>query len=100
MPMLGPLQKLFRFPVDEQYCQVKFESFGFTNKQVWMLEPLIKYVSLLVLPMNPVVYLQTTLKNKRSQLYSEKFQIQFEWMDLSQSNVNTNISLAQFVLFL
>ena len=24
-----------RFPVDEQYCQVKFESFGFTNKQVW-----------------------------------------------------------------
>jgi len=45
-----------RFPVDEQYCQVKFESFGFTNKQ-----------------------------------------IQFEWMDLSRSNVNTNISLAQFV---
>merc|ERR1711997_1329224 len=44
-----------RFPVDEQYCQVKFESFGFTNKQ-----------------------------------------IQLEWMDLSQSNVNTNISLAQF----
>ena len=23
-----------RFPVDEQYCQIKFESFGFTNKQV------------------------------------------------------------------
>ena len=23
-----------RFPVDEQYCEVKFESFGFTNKQV------------------------------------------------------------------
>merc|ERR1719209_1039175 len=30
-----------RFPVDEQYCQVKFESFGFTNKQIklaWMDE--------------------------------------------------------------
>jgi len=30
-----------RFPVDEQYCQVKFESFGFTNKQIqlaWMEE--------------------------------------------------------------
>merc|ERR1719513_116721 len=28
-----------RFPVDEQYCEVKFESFGFTNKQInlrWM----------------------------------------------------------------
>ena len=23
-----------RFPVDEQYCEVKFESFGFSNKQV------------------------------------------------------------------
>ena len=23
-----------RFPVDEQYCEIKFESFGFTNKQV------------------------------------------------------------------
>jgi len=44
-----------RFPVDEQYCQVKFESFGFTNKQIHL-----------------------------------------EWMDLSQSHVNTNISLAQF----
>merc|ERR1712210_289084 len=30
-----------RFPVDEQYCQIKFESFGFTNKQIklsWMDE--------------------------------------------------------------
>ena len=26
-----------RFPVDEQYCEVKFESFGFTNKQVWSM---------------------------------------------------------------
>jgi len=28
-----------RFPVDEQYCEIKFESFGFTNKQIqlkWM----------------------------------------------------------------
>lgn len=51
-----------RFPVDEQYCQIKFESFGFTNKQ-----------------------------------------IQLKWMDQSQSNVNYNISLAQFsfkVLFM
>ena len=23
-----------RFPVDEQYCEIKFESFGFSNKQV------------------------------------------------------------------
>jgi len=44
-----------RFPVDEQYCQIKFESFGLTNKQ-----------------------------------------IQLAWLDKSQSNVNANISLAQF----
>jgi len=44
-----------RFPVDEQYCEVKFESFGFTNKQISM-----------------------------------------KWMDQAQSNVNKNISLAQF----
>jgi len=44
-----------RFPVDEQYCEVKFESFGFTNKQ-----------------------------------------IQLKWLDKSHSNVNANISLAQF----
>jgi len=44
-----------RFPVDEQYCQIKFESFGFTNKQV-----------------------------------------QMAWLNASQSNVNANISLAQF----
>ena len=56
---------------------------------------LIKYVSLLVLSMLLVVYLQTTVI--ASKLYSKHFQIQFEWMDLSQSNVNTNISLAQFV---
>ena len=24
-----------RFPVDEQFCQVRFESFGFSNKQVY-----------------------------------------------------------------
>ena len=23
-----------RFPVDEQFCEVRFESFGYTNKQV------------------------------------------------------------------
>ena len=23
-----------KFPVDEQYCEVKFESFGFSNRQV------------------------------------------------------------------
>ena len=23
-----------KFPVDEQYCEVKFESFGFSSKQV------------------------------------------------------------------
>ena len=30
----GTTDPLARFPVDEQYCQVRFESFGFTNKQV------------------------------------------------------------------
>jgi len=44
-----------RFPVDEQYCEVKFESFGFSSKQV-----------------------------------------QMKWLDQSHSNVNANISLAQF----
>lgn len=44
-----------RFPVDEQYCQIKFESFGFTNKQ-----------------------------------------IQMTWLNMSHSNVNADISLAQF----
>ena len=34
-----------RFPVDEQYCEVKFESFGFTNKQVILLEGLRLYLS-------------------------------------------------------
>ena len=23
-----------KFPVDEQYCEIKFESFGFSNRQV------------------------------------------------------------------
>ena len=31
-----------RFPVDEQYCQVKFESFGFTNKQVEKLTDMME----------------------------------------------------------
>merc|ERR1719342_130974 len=44
-----------RFPVDEQYCEVKFESFGFSSKQV-----------------------------------------QMKWLEQSHSNVNANISLAQF----
>ena len=61
-----------RFPVDEQYCEVKFESFGFTNKQVenlfWSFNKL-----------NNLLY-----------------QIQLKWMDESHSNVNANISLAQF----
>jgi hypothetical protein len=61
-----------RFPVDEQYCEVKFESFGFTNKQV---ENLV-----------------LRFENFRSFLH----QIQLKWMDQSHSNVNANISLAQF----
>jgi hypothetical protein len=61
-----------RFPVDEQYCEVKFESFGFTNKQVENLF--------------------WSLKNLRSFFN----QIQLKWMDESHSNVNENISLAQF----
>jgi len=44
-----------KFPVDEQYCEVKFESFGFSSKQM-----------------------------------------QMKWMDQAHSNVNANISLAQF----
>jgi hypothetical protein len=61
---------LQRFPVDEQYCQVKFESFGMTNKQV----------SGLVITVHNLV----------------AFQIQLAWMEESQNNVNANISLAQF----
>ena len=61
-----------RFPVDEQYCEVKFESFGFTNKQVlaWESSPSV---------------------------YNYLFQIQMKWMDQSHSNVNANISLDQFL---
>ena len=61
-----------RFPVDEQYCEVKFESFGFTNKQVLIGES------------SPSVY-------------NLLFQIQMKWMDQSHSNVNANISLDQFL---
>ena len=61
-----------RFPVDEQYCEVKFESFGFTNKQVenlfWSFVNIKRFL----------------------------YQIQLKWMDQSHSNVNENISLAQF----
>ena len=61
-----------RFPVDEQYCEVKFESFGFTNKQVenlfWSFVNIKRFL----------------------------YQIQLKWMDQSHSNVNANISLAKF----
>ena len=60
-----------RFPVDEQYCQIKFESFGFTNKQVEKLNV-------------PEIF------------YIFWRQIKLAWMDESQNNVNQNISLAQF----
>ena len=67
-----------RFPVDEQYCQVKFESFGFTNKQV------INWAGF--------------DRNYYQQIISHIFvlQIQLAWMEESQNNVNQNISLAQF----
>ena len=67
-----------RFPVDEQYCQVKFESFGFTNKQV------INWAGF--------------CRNYYQQIISHIFvlQIQLAWMEESQNNVNQNISLAQF----
>ena len=60
-----------RFPVDEQYCQIKFESFGFTNKQVEKL-------------------------TDPERFYILSKQIKLSWMDESQNNVNKNISLAQF----
>ena len=59
-----------RFPVDEQYCEVKFESFGFTNKQVRDFCAAIP-----------------------SSLPS---QIQLRWLDQYHSNVNANITLSQF----
>ena len=61
-----------RFPVDEQYCEVKFESFGFTNKQVCYLVDSYIFCS------------------------QRGLQITMKWMDQAQSNVNKNISLAQF----
>ena len=57
--------------MDEQYCQIKFESFGFTNKQVEKLNV-------------PEIF------------YIFWRQIKLAWMDESQNNVNQNISLAQF----
>ena len=62
-----------KFPVDEQYCEIKFESFGLSNKQVPQF-----------LSSNFVIWKKAL------------FQIQFKWMEMSQSNVNANISLAQF----
>ena len=61
-----------KFPVDEQYCEVKFESFGFSSKQVGssLTDHQVNIVPL--------------------------YQVQMKWMDHSHSNVNANISLAQF----
>ena len=63
-----------KFPVDEQYCEVKFESFGLTNKQVRDL----------------------LFGEKHPDKYFYNLQIQLKWKDESHSNVNANISLAQF----
>lgn len=62
-----------RYPVDEQYCEVKFESFGFSNKQV-----------------------QSENRNISCLIFIIVLQIQMKWMDFSHNNVNQNISLAQF----
>ena len=60
-----------RFPVDEQYCEVKFESFGFSSKQVVLCGCL-------------------------PTCDCSSHQVQMKWLDQSHSNVNANISLAQF----
>ena len=74
-----------RFPVDEQYCQIKFESFGFTNKQVGKLtDPESCYI------------LSKQIKLSWMESYILSKQIKLSWMDESQNNVNKNISLAQF----
>ena len=61
-----------KFPVDEQYCEVKFESFGFSNRQVDNLW----FVRIFII------------------LFAH--QIQMKWMGAEHNNVNANISLAQF----
>ena len=60
-----------KFPVDEQVCIVKFESFKYTSKQV-----------------------SDCIGKKYSGSF-RTFQIQYEWQEKG-SNVNKNISLAQF----
>ena len=39
-----------RFPVDEQYCEVKFESFGFSSKQVKYSVEVFLLVTVVVVP--------------------------------------------------
>ena len=60
-----------KFPVDKQCCQVKFESFGYTSKQV------------------------SGCTGKKYSCSFRKFQIQYSWLRVG-SHVNKNISLAQF----
>ena len=65
-----------RFPVDEQYCEVKFESFGFSNRQV-----------------SAEIF---NMKFDGFDVIFSYIQIQMKWMGADQNNVNSNISLAQF----
>ena len=65
-----------RFPVDEQYCEVKFESFGFSNRQV-----------------SAEIF---NMKFDGFDIIFSYIQIQMKWMGADQNNVNSNISLAQF----
>ena len=39
-----------KFPVDEQYCEVKFESFGFSSKQVNIDQSLTLQIFILLVP--------------------------------------------------
>ena len=73
-----------RFPVDEQYCEVKFESFGFSNRQVRAE----------IFNMNLTLLLWYNIYE--FDIIFSYIQIQMKWMGADQNNVNSNISLAQF----
>ena len=55
------------------------------------------YLYVLIDIMSAIICVNISCSLFTKHLFIFNFQIQLEWMDLSQSNVNTNISLAQFV---
>ena len=69
-----------RYPIDEQLCEIKFESFGYTSNQVSTKarERLRGEVS------------------TSSDIFALLFQMKFEWLPTEMNNVNPNITLDQF----